>query len=71
MSMNAKMDLMVAIAMLFVTILKAPTNVFANQDFRRMEKTAAKVSSSDNSSDNARDLRSVVPHQPAALSNMM
>ena len=35
---------MVAIAMLLVTILKAPTTVYANQDFTKMEKTAARVS---------------------------
>ena len=43
MSMNAKMDLMVAIAMLLVTILKAPTNVFANQDLTETGEAAAKV----------------------------
>ena len=38
------MALMVATEMLLVTILKAPTTVSANQDFTKMEKTAAKVS---------------------------
>ena len=61
MSMNVKMAFLVVIAMLLVTILKAPTNVSASQDSMETERTAAKVSNSDNASANARDLKSVVP----------
>ena len=43
MSMNVKMAFMVAIAMLLVTILKAPSTVSANQDSMETEKTAVKV----------------------------
>ena len=44
------MAFMVAITMLLVTILKAPSTVSANQDSMETEKTAAKVSNSDNTS---------------------
>ena len=60
---------MVAIAMLLVTILKAPTTVPANQDFTKMEKTAAKVSDSDNTIANTSE--AWFSEQQAAISGMM
>ena len=69
MSMNAKMAFMVVIAMLLVTILKAPTTVSANQDFTETERTAAKVSNSDNTIANTSE--AWFNEQEAAICGMM
>ena len=71
MSMNARVTLMVAIAMPLVTILKAPTTVSANKDFRKMEKTAAKVNNIHFTSASARDLRILAPNQLVVIRGMM